>query len=123
MSGAPSTASEATEPANIPISKPRSAAIRAEMASCTEAGCTQALPPRISRNRARRPLQREAMLGPPCGFRPVPKAPDRALPLQIARRRRLCWRQPQGKAAMREEQQYAVLHEFLAPAQANLSRA
>src|SRR4029077_15322410 len=60
-SGAPSTASEATEPANIPNSKPRSAAMRAETASCTEAGCTHALPARIPRNRVRRALQRDGI--------------------------------------------------------------
>src|SRR6202048_3047226 len=60
-SGAPSTASDATEPANIPNSKSRSAAMRAETASCTEAGCTHALPARIARNRVRRELQRDGM--------------------------------------------------------------
>ena len=33
MSGAPSTASEAIEPASIPASKPRSSAMRAEIGS------------------------------------------------------------------------------------------
>src|SRR5262249_18133074 len=60
-SGAPSTASDATEPANMPNSKPRSAAMRAETASCTEAGCTHAPPARISRNRVRRTLQRDGI--------------------------------------------------------------
>src|SRR5215831_18296213 len=60
-SGAPSTASDATEPANIPNSKPRSAAMRAETASCTEAGCTHASPARILRKRVRRALQRDGM--------------------------------------------------------------
>ena len=40
-SGAPSTVSEATEPANMPASKPRSSAMRAEIASKTEAGRMQ----------------------------------------------------------------------------------
>src|SRR5262252_1413238 len=61
-SGAPSTASDATEPANMPNSKPKSAAMRAETASCTEAGCTHAPPARISRNRMRRALQRDGIL-------------------------------------------------------------
>src|SRR5215470_833071 len=60
-SGAPRTASAATEPANMPNSKPRSAAMRAETASCTEAGCTHAPPARISRNRVRRTLQRDGI--------------------------------------------------------------
>src|SRR5262245_65924418 len=60
-SGAPSTASEATEPANMPNSNPRSAAMRAETASCTEAGCTHAAPARIPRKRVRRVLQRDGM--------------------------------------------------------------
>src|SRR5262249_43934625 len=60
-SGAPSTASDATEPANMPNSKSRSAAMRAETASGTEAGCTHALPARIARNRVRRELQRDGM--------------------------------------------------------------
>src|SRR5215472_16892170 len=61
-SGAPSTASEATEPANMPNSKPRSAAMRAETASYTEAGCTHVLPARIPRNRVRRALQRDGIV-------------------------------------------------------------
>src|SRR5262249_12898845 len=69
-SGAPSTASEATEPANMPNSKPRSAAMRAETASCTEAGCTHALPARIARNRERRELQRDGIVILPDGGDP-----------------------------------------------------
>src|SRR5215468_10760666 len=61
-SGAPSTASDATEPANMPNSKSRSAAMRAETASCTDAGCTHALPARIPRKRVRRELQRDGIV-------------------------------------------------------------
>ena len=53
-SGAPNTAMEAMEPANIAVSKPRSVAIRAAIGSWTEAGCTQASPAKMARNRARR---------------------------------------------------------------------
>ena len=54
MSGAPSTVSEATDPANIAASKPRSAAMRPAIGSCTEAGWMQAPPARIARKAARR---------------------------------------------------------------------
>src|SRR6185437_10245364 len=56
-SGAPSTASDATDPANMPISNPRSSAMRAEMASKTEAGLTQRPPSRTPRKRWRRSVQ------------------------------------------------------------------
>src|SRR4051794_22985845 len=56
-SGAPSTVIEATEPANMPISNPRSSAMRAEIGSKTEPGWTHASPARTARMRARRSLQ------------------------------------------------------------------
>src|SRR5512145_575636 len=43
-SGAPRTVPEAIEPANIPTSKPRAAAMRADIGSKTDAGWTQTLP-------------------------------------------------------------------------------
>src|SRR3974390_3362601 len=56
-SGAPSTDIDPIEPENIPTSKPRSSAMRAEIASYTEPGCTQRLPERIARKRSRRSVQ------------------------------------------------------------------
>src|SRR6266566_3411160 len=56
-SGAPSTVSEAVEPANMPISKPRLSAMRAEIGSKTEPGWTQASPARMARKRSRRVVQ------------------------------------------------------------------
>src|SRR5581483_3237073 len=57
-SGAPSTASEATDPANMPTSKPSSSAMRAEIGSNTEPGYTQRSPWRMARKRARRASKR-----------------------------------------------------------------
>src|SRR5215471_10237265 len=45
------------EPENIPTSKPRSSAMRAEIASYTDPGWTQRLPERIARKRSRRSVQ------------------------------------------------------------------
>src|SRR6266478_6452207 len=56
-SGAPSTDIDPIEPENIPTSKPRSSAMRAEIASYTDPGCTQRLPERIARKRSRRSVQ------------------------------------------------------------------
>src|ERR1700730_10511730 len=56
-SGAPSTDIDPIEPENIPTSKPRSSAMRAEIASYTDPGCTQRFPERIARNRPRRSVQ------------------------------------------------------------------
>src|SRR5260370_3043663 len=56
-SGAPSTDIDPIEPENIPTSKPRSSAMRAEIASYTDAGCTQRLPERMARKRSRRSVQ------------------------------------------------------------------
>src|SRR6516165_5043490 len=56
-SGAPSTDIDPIEPENIPTSKPRSSAIRAEIASYTDPGWTQRLPERIARKRSRRSVQ------------------------------------------------------------------
>src|ERR1700730_16073201 len=56
-SGAPSTVKEATEPANMPISKPSCSAMRAEIGSNTEPGWTQRDPLRMARNRWRRSVQ------------------------------------------------------------------
>ena len=61
-SGAPSTVKEATEPANMPASKPSSAAMRADSGSKTEPGWTQRSPAKRARKRARRSVQR---MGPP----------------------------------------------------------
>ena len=49
MSGAPITAKDATDPANIPTSKPRSSAMRADMGSKTEPGCIHSSPERMAR--------------------------------------------------------------------------
>src|SRR5271154_7644642 len=56
-SGAPSTDIDPIEPENIPTSKPRSSAMRAEIASYTEPGCTQRFPEKIARERSRRSVQ------------------------------------------------------------------
>src|SRR5271169_1156778 len=56
-SGAPSTDIDPIEPENIPTSKPRSWAMRAEIASYTEPGCTQRFPEKIARKRSRRSVQ------------------------------------------------------------------
>src|SRR5882724_5865430 len=56
-SGAPSTVSEAVEPANMPSSKPRSSAMRAEIGSNTEPGWMQRSPERRARKRLRRSVQ------------------------------------------------------------------
>src|SRR6516164_6366980 len=56
-SGAPSTDIDPIEPENIPTSKPRSSAMRAEIASYTDPGWTQRLPERIARKRSRRSVQ------------------------------------------------------------------
>src|SRR5262249_26295783 len=53
-SGAPRTVAEPIEPENIPTSNPSDAAMRADMASNTDAGCTQTVPSRMSRYRRRR---------------------------------------------------------------------
>src|SRR5215471_3610758 len=45
------------EPENIPTSKPRSSAMRAEIASYTDAGWTQRRPEIIARKRSRRSVQ------------------------------------------------------------------
>ena len=58
LSGAPSTASEATDPARIAQAQPRSSAIRAEIGSNTEAGCTTPSPARMARNAVRRSVIR-----------------------------------------------------------------
>ena len=55
-SGAPNTVREATDPANMPISNPRSSAMRA-VGSKTEPGLRQVLPSICSRNRVRRSFQ------------------------------------------------------------------
>src|SRR5215831_15937712 len=56
-SGAPNTVSEAVEPANMPTSKPRSSAMRAEIGSNTEPGWTHRSPDRTARKRLRRSVQ------------------------------------------------------------------
>src|SRR5271170_6483514 len=56
-SGAPSTDIDPIEPENIPTSKPRSSAMRAEIASYTDPGWTQRFPERIVRKRSRRSVQ------------------------------------------------------------------
>src|SRR3954447_8148090 len=53
-SGAPSTVSEAVEPAYMPTSKPSSSAMRADIGSKTEPGWTQTLPASTLRKRMRR---------------------------------------------------------------------
>src|SRR5262245_50271124 len=53
-SGAPSTVAEPIEPENMPISNPSDSAMRADMASNTEAGCTQTSPSSTRRYRRRR---------------------------------------------------------------------
>src|SRR5262245_40236185 len=57
----------------MPISKPRSSAMRAEVGSNTDAGWTQAPPARIARNFRRRSLQ--SMSNPRRGARPILSAP------------------------------------------------
>ena len=52
----------------MPTSKPRSSAMRAEIGSNTEPGCTQRLPARIARKRLRRSVQ--FMCSPPFGAEP-----------------------------------------------------
>src|SRR5262245_45425878 len=119
----------------MPISKPRSAAIRAEMASCTEAGCTHADPVRRLRKRSRRPPQRDGQRdGPRDGIRTscIPRlqlrrllSPQRLAMLAAARRtarRRVPPIETTGDEGMQEELEYAVLHEFVAPAKRNVSR-
>jgi hypothetical protein len=59
-SGAPSTASEALEPPTIPISNPRSSAIRAEKASKIEAGTRQRSVSSSARKRSRRSVKVKA---------------------------------------------------------------
>lgn len=49
-SGAPSTAREAIDPANIPAWNPRSCAMRIEIGSKTEAGWMHSEPDKIARN-------------------------------------------------------------------------
>src|SRR4029077_11085923 len=56
-SGAPSTDMDPIEPENMPASKPRSSAMRAEIASYTDPGWTQRFPERIARKRSRRSVQ------------------------------------------------------------------
>src|SRR3546814_12397710 len=63
-SGDPSTVSEATEPANMPASKPTSSAMRAERGSNTEPGCTQRSPAKRARKRSRRWVQRMVEASP-----------------------------------------------------------
>src|SRR3546814_17934508 len=63
-SGDPSTVSEATEPANMPASKPTSSAMRAERGSNTEPGCTQRSPAKRARKRSRRLVQRMVEASP-----------------------------------------------------------
>src|ERR1700730_12441348 len=65
--GAPSTDIDPIEPENMPTSKPRSSAMRAEIASYTDPGWTQRFPERIARKRSRRSVQ--FMVSPYEGFR------------------------------------------------------